>query len=281
VRDDDVDLISGLLWSSGVSAVAEHPAAQGTTVLRTDLPPGGVDAVRATVGHLVEVRESVIDDDGLDAWRDHAAVVVAGERVVVRPTWIPLDTADLPADPVVLDIDPERSWGHGAHPTTQLCIAEVELACLQRVGMSVLDVGCGSGVLGIAAALLGAAHVVSLDIDAAAVAATTRNAARNGVSDRVAVHHVDATNALANIREHHDLLVANIGAAALVDMAPAVMDRVRDDGMIILSGLLEPVDPRIESAFAPWRTVRHRSLDGWAVLVLRSPDSPSPHVVGG
>jgi ribosomal protein L11 methyltransferase len=281
VRDEDVDLISGLLWSSGVSAVAEHPLAQGATLLRTDLPPGGVDAVRATVGHLAEVRESVIDDDGLDAWRDHATVVVGGERVVVHPPWIPLDTADLPADPVVVDIDPERSWGHGAHPTTRLCIAEVELECRERVGMSVLDVGCGSGVLGIAAALLGAVRVVSLDIDEAAVIATTHNASRNGVSDRVTVHHGDATDALADIRESSDLLVANIGAAALVDLAPTFIDRVRDDGVIILSGLLEPVDPRVERAFAPWRTVRSQRLDGWVVLVLRSPGSSSPQVVGG
>jgi ribosomal protein L11 methyltransferase len=280
VRDDDVDLISGLLWSSGVSAVAEHPTAHGTTLLRTDLPPGGVDAVRATVGHLADVHENLIADDGLDAWRDHAAVVVAGERVVVHPPWIPLDTIDLPPDPVVIDIDPERSWGHGAHPTTRLCLAEVELACRERVGMSVLDIGCGSGVLGIAAALLGAASALAIDIDDAAVAATSSNATRNGVSDRITVLHVDATNALAEIREHHDLLVANIGAAALIDLAPSLVDRARDDAVIILSGLLEPVDPRIERAFAPWRTVRSQTLDGWVVLVLQAPGSTGPPVVG-
>jgi len=248
--------------------------------LRTDLPPGGADAVRATVGHLVEVHERTIDDDGLDAWRDHAEVVVAGERLVVRPPWVPIDLDALPPDPVIVSIDPARSWGHGAHPTTRLCLAEVERACRERVGMSVVDLGCGSGVLGIAAARLGATHVHAYDTDPAAVAATLDNARRNQVHDRVDAHQVpDPAEPLADLVGHHDLIVANIGAAALVGLARTILDHVGNDGEVVLSGLLDPVDPGVLAAFDPWRAVRSTTLDGWVAIVLRSPHVLPPGLV--
>ncbi len=270
VAADQADLVSGLVWVAGVSAVAEHPLDGGQVLLRTDLPAGGADAIRATVGHLAEVREVVLDDDGLDAWRDHAAVVVAGERVVVRPPWIALDHAQLPPDPIVVEIDPGRSWGHGAHPTTILCLREVERTCRERVGMSVVDVGCGSGALGIAAAVLGAARVWACDIDPAAVSATRDNAARNRIADRVEVHHVvDRRRPLGTLQGRHDLILANIGAATLRELAADLVAHAADDATIVISGLLDPVDDAVVDGFAPWAVERVEVLDGWAAVVLR------------
>jgi ribosomal protein L11 methyltransferase len=249
--------------------------------LRTDLPPGGADALRAAVGHSWEVREVIVDDDGLDAWRDHAEVVLAGEHLVVHPPWVALDGDTLPDDPLVLEIDPGRSFGHGAHPTTRLCLEVVERACRERVALSVLDVGCGSGVLAVAAASLGAGRVTACDIDDAATTATGANAARNGVADRIDVVHVaDAAHPLAGLDGPYDLVVANIGAATLVEIATALLVRAADDGIVVISGVLHPVDDELIEAFGPWRPERVEVLERWAAVVLRSPRSVPRDVVG-
>ncbi|MBK5222855.1 MAG: 50S ribosomal protein L11 methyltransferase [Acidimicrobiia bacterium] len=291
---DDVDLASGLLWSVGVSAVAEHPLAERRVLLRTDVPPTGVDGVRAALSGVDAEVALVSVDDGLDAWREFAEVVHAGRRLVVRPSWLPLGR--LAPDAVVVEIDPERSWGHGAHPTTRLCLAEVERVCDDAEssnivgGLAVLDVGCGSGALSIAAALLGAESVVACDIDPAAVAATRRNAERNGVAHRIEVHllappptlgrridvdstptgsAVDSGDPLGGIDVRADLIVANIGAAALVDLAPHLLRRIAVDGVIVVSGLLDPPPDDVAAAFSPLQVQRSESLDGWTALVLR------------
>jgi ribosomal protein L11 methyltransferase len=282
VGDERVDLISGLLWGSGISAVAEHDLGDDRTLLRCDVPPGGVDAVATTVGDLADVHERVLDDDGLDAWRDHAEVVVAGDHLVVQPPWVRLTTSELPTNAVIVTVDPARAWGHGAHPTTRLCLAEVERACRDRVGMHVLDLGCGSGVLGVAAARLGAAAVLAVDVDPAAVSATTDNAQRNGVDDRVQVVHASsAADPLREVHDSYDLVVANIGAATLTALAPDIVDHLADDAILVVSGLLDPVDDHLLDAFEPWRAARTATLDGWSAVVLRSPSIATPRVVGG
>jgi ribosomal protein L11 methyltransferase len=259
-----------------VTAVAEHDAGPGRTLLRADLPADGIDAIRTSVGHLVEVSEVEVVDDGFDAWRAHATAVVVGTNLVVRPPWVALDLASLPAlprQPVVVSIDPGRAWGHGAHPTTVLCLREVERACTARIGPSVLDVGCGSGVLGIAAAMLGAAAVWACDLDPVAVETTHANAARNGVGDRVTAVLADADAPLQEApAAPHDLVVANIGAATLRTLAADLLSVTAPDGSLVLSGLLDTDAAEVADAFAPWRPVRVEVLDGWAAVVLRSPE---------
>lgn len=231
---------------------------------------------------LAEVTELDVDDDGWDAWRDHAEVVLAGDRIVVQPPWVRLDSVVLPSDPLVVRLDPARGWGHGGHPTTRLCLAEVERACRDRVGIRVLDVGCGSGVLGIVAARLGAGAVRSIDVDEAAVSATRDNARRNDVDHRVEVLlATDADDPLHDVAGRHDLVVANIGAATLTSLAPEIVARLADDGLLVVSGLLDPVDAEVLDAFRPWRVVRTEVLDGWVAAVLRSPSIATPRVVGG
>lgn len=261
---DEVDLVSGLLWGAGVTAVAEEPAEDGTVVLRVDVPAGGVEALAAALGGRWAVA-AVSVDGGLDGWREHARVVRAGP-VVVRPPWVPL--GPVAAGEVVVEIDPGASFGHGAHPTTRLCIALLADLVADGEPAAVLDVGCGSGVLAIAAVLLGAPRAVAVDIDPAAVAATRANAERNGVADRIDVRLADGTGATG-----FAVVTANIGAAVLRALAPDLIAAVAPGGSLVLSGLLDPPPADLAGAFAPLRLTRTEHDDGWTALVLAAPTS--------
>lgn len=260
VGSEDVDLASGLLWGAGVTAVGEEAQPDGTVVLRVDVPPAGIDALTAALGNRWEVRPVEVDD-GHDGWRAHARVVRAG-RVVVHPPWVPL--GPVAPDEVVVEVDPGPTFGHGAHPTTQLCLRALDR--LVGPGASVLDVGCGSGVLAVAAVLLGAGRAVGVDIDPEAVRVTVETAARNGGADRVT-----ATTGAVPTGDRHDVVVANIGAATLRDLAPALVAAVGPDGALVVSGLLDPPPSDLAAAFAPLDLVADERLDGWTALTLRHP----------
>lgn len=249
VATDDVDAVSGRLWLLGAVAVAEEP---GVVVA------GFADratAERAAVevgGEVVEVAPGV----WLDAWREFATPVRAG-RLVVVPAWIappPTRPADL-----VLAIDPGRVFGHGGHPTTRLLLEELD----RRVtgGESVLDVGTGSGVLAVAAARLGAGRVVGVDIDPECVPVTTANAAANGVTVEV------STTPLGDVAGRFDLVLANIGADVLVELAPQL--QARGGRLLLLSGLLADRADEVAAAYAGTATVTE--LDGWAALAVAVP----------
>ncbi|WCO68313.1 50S ribosomal protein L11 methyltransferase [Iamia majanohamensis] len=272
VADDEVDLASGLLWSAGVTAVAEHPAPAGGVRLRAALPDGGVSAVEGAIEGRWAVRVVDVADDGLDAWRAHAQVVTVGPRLVVRPPWVPLGPVVPGA--VVVEVDPGAAFGHGAHPTTRLCLAAVEAMLAARPGVTVLDVGCGSGVLAVAAAALGAERVVAVDVDPVAIDVTRENAARNDVEAVVDARLVDAEDAddpLGAAPGRADLVVANIGAGALRALAPHLRSRVGADGRLVLSGLLDPPDAEVVAAHAPLVEVRRATEDGWVALTLAAP----------
>lgn len=266
---DEVDLVAGLLWGTGIAALSEEPTEDGRVRLRVDVPPGGVEAVRRAVGdHAVDVAEVEVDD-GLDEWREHAKVAWVGRRLVVHPTWLP--RGEVEPGSVVIELEPGRSWGHGAHPTTRLCLAEVERLVDSGGVRSLLDVGCGSGSISVAAALLGVETVVACDVDPEAVAATTANAARNDVGGRVTVLQVpDAADAdpLAAIDGRFDLVVANIGAATIEALAPHLLARLAPAGRLVVSGILDPPPPGVAASLVPAAVVRTEFLDGWVALTL-------------
>lgn len=263
VARDDVDLVAGLLWGTGITALVEEAAdLDAFVVLRCDLPSGGLDAVRAAAGPFARDIALVAVEDGLDAWREHAAVVRVGRRLVVHPPWVPL--GEVRPDEVVVELEPGRAWGHGAHPTTQLCLAEVERLVDAGGVRSVLDVGSGSGSLAVAAAMLDADVVVACDVDPAAVAATRATAERNGVGERVEVHP-----GLDQVDGRFDLVVANIGAATLVELAPALLRRLSPAGALVVSGLLDPPPAEVAAAYRPLAVDRDDRLAGWAALTLR------------
>ena len=269
VAPDDADVVSGLLWDAGVAGVEERRSPDRELVeLRAGVPSELVDLVTtALVGRCEVVVEPILGDEDLDRWREFARPWRAGGRFVVVPAWQEAP-AWVGSDDVVLSIDPGRAFGSGAHPTTRMCLAELER--LIEPESAVADVGCGSGVLAVAAAVQGAALVAAVDIDPEAVRATAENAERNGVPGIVAPSGTPAWELEAGA---YDLVVANIAAGTLVELAPALVRAVADDGIVVVSGILgcqvEPVLVAFQAhGFVLGGTVAD---EDWRTLLLRRP----------
>lgn len=254
VPGDDRELVADLLWLSGALWVEEHEGGVGAGI---DEPL--VAGALARLDRWAAAVDEVPDGGWLDAWRAWAQPVRTG-RLLVRPAWLP--AADERPGDVVVELDPGRVFGHGGHPSTRLVLAELE----RRVGggEAVLDVGCGSGVLAVAALRLGAATAVAVDVDPVAVEVTEDNARRNGVAHRMAA----STTPVDEVEGTFDLVLANIGASVLVGLAPDLMERSRPGATLVLSGVL--VD-RAETVLASYPGSLVEALptdDGWGAIVL-------------
>lgn len=180
-----------------------------------------------------------------------------GNRLWVCPTGV---AAPAP-DAVVVQLDPGLGFGTGAHPTTALCLRW--LAQNPPLGSDVIDWGCGSGILAVAAARLGARRVWALDIDPQALTATADNAARNGVLGRLRVMLADELAAGTAA----DLILANILAPVLVALAPRLQHTLRPGGALLLSGLLESQVPEVLAGFGSALRFEAPTIDqGWACV---------------
>ncbi len=239
---DDVDVVSLQLWALGATALAELPDAVGGVLLRAGMPDQeSARAAARTVGVRHATRVISEDPDGAwwDGWRAYARPVRSG-RVTVQP--VPASSpasapASAPApetrrepgsDGVRVVLDAARSFGTGAHPTTRLALAA--LSALRLQGRSVLDLGSGSGVLAVAAALLGAREVTAVDIDARARDTTRANAERNGVQVRIA----DRADGL----QGYDVVVANLPSEAWETLTTPAGSACGPDGTLIATGFL-------------------------------------------
>jgi len=182
-----------------------------------------------------------------------------------RPTAESLAMSAADGEPCFIDLDPGLAFGTGTHPTTALCLQWLDQAAL--AGKTVIDYGCGSGVLAIAALMLGAKHAVAVDIDPQAVTATLDNASRNRVADRIDVGMVSSMR-----RAPADILLANILAEPLEALAESLASLVSSGGHLVLSGLLAEAAERVASRYAPWFDIAPPSSidgavrDGWARL---------------
>lgn len=231
-----------------------------------------VAEVDAALGHLQafglrpigELRTRLVDEaDWAEAWKAHFPVLRVGNRVVVRPTW--RRHRRQPGD-VVLALDPGMAFGTGLHPTTRLCLAAIEALADRGVltGARVLDVGCGSGILAIAALRLGASAAYGVDTDPIAVEATVANARRNRLSRRVRVR----LGSLPSGQPPFDVVLANLIAGVLVPLAAALRDELRPGGALLASGIFIDREPEVRGAFeAAGFEVRARLVEGeWVAL---------------
>jgi len=181
-----------------------------------------------------------------------------------RRLWVIPRAADSPhdQDAVVVRLDPGLAFGTGAHPTTALCLQILE--SLPLSGRTVIDYGCGSGILGVAALKLGAAHVVAVDLDAQALLATRENALRNEVSANIAVQGIDVPLAAAYC------VLANILAGPLIELAPKLTAACEPGGRIVLSGLLKAQAHAVKAAYATgFDMVQVVERDEWCCIYAR------------
>jgi ribosomal protein L11 methyltransferase len=182
-----------------------------------------------------------------------------GRRLWVCPGGLPAGAPDA----IRIELDPGLAFGTGTHPTTALCLEWLDSQDI--AGRQVVDYGCGSGILAIAAAKLDAASVLAMDIDPQALIATRDNAARNAVAGRIAVTG-DPWLAAGTA----DVLLANILAGPLVDLAPRFAQAVRPGGLLALSGLLLEQADTVTAAYRPWFDIGTTATrDGWALLAGR------------
>lgn len=242
--------------------------------------PAAAEAAAAQVaealGHLQafglraigDLRTRIVhEEDWAAAWKAYFPVLRIGRRIVVRPTWRRHRRAP---DDVVIAMDPGMAFGTGLHPTTRLCLAALEpLADDGRLtGKRVLDVGCGSGILTIAAVRLGAASALGVDTDPIAIEATTANARRNGLARRARAR----VGSLPSGEPPFDIVLANLIAGVLVPLAPALRAELAAGGSIVASGIFIDREAEVRAAFEAARlTIMGRSAEGeWVALEATS-----------
>jgi ribosomal protein L11 methyltransferase len=205
----------------------------------------------------------VHEADWAEAWKAHFPVLRVGRRVVIRPTWRRHRRA--PAD-VVIALDPGMAFGTGLHPTTRLCLAELESLAGRGLvaGRRVLDVGCGSGILAIGAILLGADAALGIDTDPIAVEATGANARRNRLGSRIEAR----LGSLPSGEPPFDVVLANLIAGVLVPLAPLLRAELREGGTLLASGIFVDREAEVRDAFeSAGLSVRDRSAEGeWVAL---------------
>ena len=218
------------------------------------------------------------DEDWSLSWKQHWQADPVGQRLLILPAWL-----DLPpehADRLVIRMDPGSAFGTGSHPTTRFCLEALEQLANQRGSseapdlgsIRVADLGCGSGILGIAALLQGASSVAAADTDSLAVRATRDNAVVSGFADRFTVE-LGSVERLAEQLEGRpaDLLLCNILAPVIEALCPAFHTVLAPDGLGLLSGLLVDQAPRLQQALAEegWQAELSAQQSQWGLMTIR------------
>ena len=246
---------------------ARDPAAAERAVAEAEAALGHLQAFGLRpIGTLTT--RIVHEADWAEAWKAHFPVLRIGRRLVIRPTWRRHRRA---ADDVVLALDPGMAFGTGLHPTTRLCLGALEeLADRGRLdGARVLDVGCGSGILAIAAVRLGAVSAFGVDTDPIAIEATTANARRNGIARRVRA----ATGSLPSGERPFPVVLANLIASVLVALADQLVAELEPGGVVLASGIFVDREAAVREALetAGLRVTQRWAEGEWVALEATRP----------
>lgn len=287
VHPEAVDAVSNVFQANGTGGVAIHqpvrqdregeeePQFVGLPVIKAYLPvtPDGLERERRIEQDLWHLqafdlspvgamqRTEIDEEDWANGWKEHFHPLRIG-RVVIKPSWREWDPAP---DDLVMELDPGMAFGTGLHPTTRLTLATLQRRV--RPGMRVLDLGSGSGILAMAAAMLGA-RVEALDISDVAVEVARRNVQANRLADSVTVEQgsIDAAEGRT-----YDLLLANIIAGVLIDLAPAMAAALEPEGTLLASGIIEERAQDVRDAFgdAGLRIEQQECEGDWWLIVAR------------
>jgi ribosomal protein L11 methyltransferase len=211
----------------------------------------------------------VEEADWAEAWKVHYHPVRIGRKLLIRPLWTQVE---LQPDDIEIALDPGMAFGTGTHPTTQLCLEALEDLIVPSA--NVLDLGCGSGILAIAAAKLGALHVLALDIDSVAVEAALLNAEQNGAAEKITVQEGSLESLVTSARRF-DLIVVNILARIIIEMCSNHLGEVvRPGGLAIFSGIIEEQADDVEAALRTTglQPYARRKQGDWVVIEARRPN---------
>jgi ribosomal protein L11 methyltransferase len=241
---DDRDLLIAELWEHGSAGIVELNPQRLRAFFEDHSDPNALLRMYPGAGLRVEEQR-----DWVQSARDLLQPMEVGARFFLVPAW-----RNDPAPPgrFRIPVNPGLAFGTGVHETTRLCIEALEEYC--RPGMSVLDVGTGSGILSQVARLLGTGEIYPCDVDPVAV--TIAGGVFVGSADAVAAHSMD-------------LVVANISAATIVQLAPDFMRVLRPGGVILVSGFEAHEVEHVQKALPPLREVRHKG--DWALIVVGGP----------
>jgi len=267
-RPEQVEIAQLRLWELGATGLEERDE---STLVRESADRVLIMAAfpdeAAALYALGEVRHEFESDivyvpheNWAVEWRRGFGPQRIGDRLLLRPSW---EEAETRAGDVVLTIDPENAFGSGDHETTRLVLTLLE-QCIAG-GERVLDVGCGSGILSIAAVRLGAASAVAIDIDEDAAAVTRRNAELNGVAERIEV----STAPLADVGGAFDIVLANIETRVLIGMPDALRARVAPGGFLVLSGILQHERDLLLAAYRAMHVEQCLEEGEWCACLLK------------
>jgi len=184
----------------------------------------------------VETRE-IDERDWQNAWKTYCKTIKIGKNLVIKPVWEEYSSRE---DDIIIQMDPGQAFGTGTHPTTAMCLEMLEQHI--KSGDIVVDVGTGSGILAVTAALLGAKKVLALDTDPTAVQMAGENVRQNGVSSLVEVRK---GNLLHNVEWHFDVVVANIISSVIKELTPAAVKVLKAEGYYIASGIIKERLPEV------------------------------------
>jgi len=273
LRPEQTELAQLRLWELGATGLEERDE---TTLVRESMPGRTLviaafeddAAAQYAVEEIGKDYEAAIiyvpSADWATEWRRGFGAQRIGKRLLLHPSW---EVVEKGPDDVVLTIDPENAFGSGDHETTRLVLQVLDRQVVG--GELVLDVGCGSGVLSIAALRLGAARATAIDIDDDAAVVTRRNAALNGVAARVEA----STTPLDRIAGTYDIVLANIETRVLILMPGELQKRVRPGGILVLSGILRGEREQLLSAYAAMRLEECLEEGEWCACLLRQAES--------
>ena len=215
-------------------------------------------------GRLELEMKDVDEEDWSNAWKKYYHPVQVGEHLVVCPSW---EAYDRKPDEVVLTLNPGMVFGTGTHDTTRLCMELLEKYITPQD--TVLDVGCGSGILAITAALLGANKIIGCDIDEVAVKVAGENAALNGVQDRIAFHQGDLTS---QVEGSFQIICANSVADVIIRLSEDAGRYLAKDGIFITSGIIDTREQDVLNALEQngFQVIERRTSGGWVALACKA-----------
>ncbi|WP_336635746.1 50S ribosomal protein L11 methyltransferase [Lysinibacillus fusiformis] len=302
-KNEAVEAISNILHEAGASGVVIEDSAEFAkpredqfgeiyALNEEDFPKDGVivkaylsessflnetvEEIKAAITNLtnfnIDIGENVVsivevnEEDWATAWKQYYHPVKISERFTIVPTWeqyTPVST-----DELIIELDPGMAFGTGTHPTTVMCLQGLEKVI--KEGDTVVDIGTGSGVLSIGAALLGAKNVHALDLDEVAVRSAQENVALNKVEDKVAVFH---GNLLDTVKEPADVVVANILAEIIMSFTDDAFSIVKPGGLYVTSGIIGAKRDDVKVALEASGFIIEEVLlmEDWVAIIARRP----------